>query len=214
MTRLSSKLSKSNLDPDKSEWIDMTETNSNDGTERSVSPNVDGDDDLSDTDFPCEQCDFTTTSKSELKSHVRKWHPIVRLAQMAFLPRDEAAAKPTVPRSTVGFKTGGLKQKKLPKRTPPAQSPSSDKLLYECKECDYSSKTAGCLANHEKKHGREDKFRCPLCTFSCGVQGGMQRHLRFCHKTHRPAEQEDDPQSSTIAPPVSRVQFISLKGAH
>ena len=171
MLKRSFTLPKSNIDPGKSGRPDIIETSNAKDTERSIPPDVVGNDDgvLPVKDFSCQQCPFTTSSQAELKKHEIKWHPFVKLVN---LPSNAVA---TVPRSTVAAKTSGQKQKR-PK--------PSAKLSYDCEYCEFSSDSARSFAIHESKHGRPDKHGCSLCNFACSSNRGIQNHLKYCHKSN------------------------------
>ena len=101
--------------------------------------------------------------------------------------------------------------------------------FLRCKDCRYSTTSAGCLANHQERHKRADMYRCNLCTFSCGNESAIYKHVNHCHSnkpksTKKPAElfyidqhfkcdHDTRPcqaviQSSTIAPPVSLLDLF------
>ena len=76
---------------------------------------------------------------------------------------------------------------------PPIQSPprSDDfngtvmlnlrKHPFQCRECDYSSKTQLGLSKHKKTHGRFLYFKCPWCSYSCTRKCTLTIHLKTQH---------------------------------
>ena len=55
---------------------------------------------------------------------------------------------------------------------------------HQCDQCDYKNKNHFNLKYHLKSHTRNQRFKCPLCSFSSHFKFYTDRHLSFQAKAH------------------------------
>ena len=77
--------------------------------------------------------------------------------------------------------------------TPNSNSPTtSSKQLFQCSQCDYSTKKASSYKSHQTTHQTEDqrpKIICQICkNFKCSRMSELRRHIKIRH--HRATREE------------------------
>ena len=57
----------------------------------------------------------------------------------------------------------------------------SPQCWYECNECNYKNRNPFNLKYHMNCHTRNQRIKCPLCSFSANAKFYVARHLKFHH---------------------------------
>ena len=65
----------------------------------------------------------------------------------------------------------------------PQEQMDSNRFLHRCDSCYYSTQSYSTMKEHQKKHSRNEAFRCPRCTYSAKRQQDIDRHLKMDHPT-------------------------------
>ena len=104
--------------------------------------------------FYCDKCDFHCCFQSELDSH-------------KISHRERLSYQCMYPKCGRWFKRKGELTLRIE---------IHNKLWYDCKKCDFSTKLVKYLKKHEKSHKKELPYSCDLCGQRFLWRSGVKRH--------------------------------------
>ena len=116
-----------------------------------------------DTLFECENCEFKTTSKQGLKTHIKRKH----------ITYETFPTKCVLCESNLNWKEELLKH--MPSHS---YNPSSE-LNFKCEECDFWGPNQLTMEVHVGKHHSE-RFECGLCDNKGKNFDDLEIHLVTC----------------------------------
>jgi hypothetical protein len=111
-------------------------------------------------DFNCPDCDYTCSTNYDLKRHIKQVHDQIK---------DINCPDCDFTCSTNSCLKRHIKQ-------------VHDQIKdVECPLCDYKCSTNSALKSHTKQiHDQIKDFECPMCDYKCSTNGDLQRHLTTC----------------------------------
>lgn len=108
--------------------------------------------------YQCDQCDFVTRHKGNIKMHIDVHHFITKF-------KCETCGR------TFDQKRSLWRHKRS------CHGP----LSFQCEKCAYSSRVRGHLKRHtDNVHHKIKKFKCEACGFAFGLKHSMKKHMNHC----------------------------------
>jgi uncharacterized Zn-finger protein len=111
--------------------------------------------------FRCDQCEFTYTTKSTLKQHIKSVHDKIK---------DHECDLCDYTCSHKGVLNQHIKS-------------VHDKIKdHECDLCEFKCSNKGDLKQHIKQvHDKIKDHECDLCEFKCSIKGDLKQHIKQVH---------------------------------
>ena len=109
--------------------------------------------------FPCNQCNYVSSRKAELKQHVIKVH-------------DESQ---NVKCDICGKLFHCLRYMQSHKRV------THDNSSYKCVFCEFSGKSKDYLSKHTREKHSSKKQECKLCSFTTSYRSALNQHVKRKH---------------------------------
>ena len=124
--------------------------------------------------YKCEDCDFSTNQKHNLKDHVAALHEGIVLYRCSVCSDYKTYHKKSV--------ESHIKNNHKDSRATIIKTELREKRKYNCEECEYSTDLLQLLKGHrDRKHNKLVRFQCSLCDYKNYSQGNTKVHINKNH---------------------------------
>ena len=118
--------------------------------------------------FNCKNCDFETTEKDDLKTHMETLHKVIKAFKCSICNYE--TSRNDILKIHVACVHEGIKRS-----------------WFNCNICNYKSAVKSNLNKHMKSvHGKNKAFKCNICNFQVAAECHLKRHIENVHERIKP----------------------------